>query len=202
MSKILQVSQKQFERKVNMLNISDITVDLVKSPSAASVANTRFGWKIISDRANVHQTSYRVQILNDKNDLVFDSGIRNSGRSIEITFDDLVLSPACHYSIRIEITDNYGNIATGISHFSTELPAEKWVAKWIKPAKHYESWAPYIRKKFRIKNEIKRALLYASGLGCSEYSLDQISYDECGIHDVDACHVEQSACEQQEDKTE
>ena len=75
-----------------------------------------------------------------------------------------VLFPKASYNRRIRPSPS--------SAFFTELPAEKWVAKWIKPAKHYEGWAPYLRKKFTTGKAIKRAMLYASGLGCAEYYIN------------------------------
>lgn len=155
-----------------MLKIYDITVDLVNEPLAASVCGTRFSWKLESNVQGTRQASYRARILDTDGHVALDSGVIRSRESIEVTFDGLTLSPATNYLFTIRVTDNHGETGEGYTAFSTELPAEKWTAKWIKPSLHYESWAPYIRKKFEAPKEIKRATLYASGLGCAEYYLN------------------------------
>lgn len=154
-----------------MLKIYDITVDFAKEPLAASLRGTRFSWKLDSDKAGVLQADFCIEIFSEK-EKVFDSGVIESKESVEISFDSLILSPATHYTLTVTVTDNYGEKAHASSRFATELPASQWKGKWIKPAKHYESWAPYIRKKFETKKAIKRANLYASGLGCAEYYIN------------------------------
>lgn len=154
-----------------MLKIYDITVDLVNQPLAAALEGTRFSWKTESDRNGAYQKSYRV-VISSESGVFFDSGIIESRESVEISFPSLSLAPATHYTLEFTVVDDSGEQATANSCFATELPAEMWKAKWIKPAKHYESWAPYIRKKFAAKSPIKRATLYASGLGCAEYYIN------------------------------
>jgi len=155
-----------------MLTLYNITVDLVKNPLAASINGTRFSWKLDSDVADTHQINYRARILDGEGAVVYDSGSVMASDSVEISFNDLTLSPATTYRFAVQVTDNHGEQAEGHTFFSTELPAELWTAKWIKPAKHYESWAPYIRKKFESPKGIKCATLYASGLGCAEYYIN------------------------------
>lgn len=155
-----------------MLKIYDITVDLVTEPLAASICGTRFSWKMESDIPDTYQTSYHVRIFDGDENVAFDSGEVSSRDSVEVTFDTLTLSPASDYLFCVKVTDNYGESEIGYSSFSTELPADKWVAKWIKPSKHIESHAPYLRKKFETNKPIKRAMLYASGLGCAEYYIN------------------------------
>ncbi|MBQ8407811.1 MAG: family 78 glycoside hydrolase catalytic domain [Clostridia bacterium] len=154
-----------------MLKIYDLTVDLVKNPLAASLCGTRFSWKLDSERSGTYQKSYRLVIASEGNPF-FDSGVIEGNESVEISFPALSLSPATVYSLTVEITDNYGEQASETASFATELPAELWAAKWIKPTKHYESWAPYVRKKFKAEKSVKRAMLYASGLGCAEYYIN------------------------------
>jgi alpha-L-rhamnosidase len=154
-----------------MLKIYDITVDLVNQPLAAALEGTRFSWKTESDRNGAYQKSYRV-VISSESGVFFDSGIIESRESVEISFPALSLAPATHYTLELTVVDDKNEQATANSCFATELPAEMWKAKWIKPAKHYESWAPYIRKKFAAKSPIKRATLYASGLGCAEYYIN------------------------------
>ena len=155
-----------------MLKLYDLTVDLVHSPLAASLCGTRFAWKLDSDQSNTLQESFRLRIFEEGNTLVFDSQERMTKESIQISFEELTLAPATAYTFTVSVTDNHGESGEASSSFFTELPAEKWVAKWIKPAKHYEGWAPYLRKKFTAKKAIKRAMLYASGLGCAEYYIN------------------------------
>ena len=64
---------------------------------------------------------------------------------------------------------NFNQIAWS---FSTELYPDMWGAEWITPADYAVSWAPYLRKKFNANASVRRAVLYACGLGCAEYYIN------------------------------
>ncbi len=154
-----------------MLKLYDLSIDLAESPLCAHLTGTRFSWKLESDRQATKQTSYRIIISWDLGDF-YDSGVIESDRSVEVSCPDLTLLPATAYTLSLTVTDNHGESATAKTVFATELPAEMWQGKWVKPQKHIAGNAPYLRKKFTVEKPVKRAMLYASGLGCAEYYLN------------------------------
>lgn len=154
-----------------MLQLKDLRIDYNPSPNIAKTHGIRFSWKLISDHNNVVQKTYRVTICKDS-EIVFDSDTVESELSCDIMFSELFLLPATEYQWNLCVKDNYNQSAVASLSFSTELYADMWQAEWITPSNHVVSWAPYLRKKFSAKPGVRRAVLYACGLGCAEYYLN------------------------------
>lgn len=153
-----------------MLSIYDFSVDYVKDPSLVRTEDLRFGWKLESDRENVLQSAYRIVIENE-NGIAVDTGVVESTDFFDITIPDLRLASRTDYRVSVTVTDNYGDSAVFTQTISTEILPEEWDAEWIKPAEHIAGWAPYLRTKFTV-DRVRRAILYASGLGIAEYTVN------------------------------
>lgn len=163
-----------------MLKLYDFSVDYVRNPSLVRTTGLRFGWKLDSDRTNVLQKDYRITVCKD-GDVVFDTGTVNSADYFDLSFADLHLSSRTDYDISVCVHDNRGDSASLTHTVHTELhPAEWGDARWIKPKKHISGWAPYLRTKFTSK-AVRKAVLFASGLGCAEYYLNGRRVDDCVI---------------------
>lgn len=154
-----------------MLQIYDLRIDNNATPTIARTHGLRFSWKIDSDQTNVVQKTYRVTISKDK-ELVFDSDTIEGDVCCDITFEELFLQPATEYQWNLCVKDNYGQTAVSTLSFATELYPDMWQAEWITSSDPIVSWAPYLRKKFDAKDGIRRATLYACGLGCAEYYIN------------------------------
>lgn len=151
-----------------MLQLYDLRIDYNANPNLVKTHGIRFSWKLSSDLDNVIQKTYRVTISKDK-EVIFDSGTVESDQSCDITFDELFLQPATEYQWNLCVKDCHDQSALSLLAFSTELYSDMWQAEWITPSDTIVSWAPYLRKKFEAKSGVKRAILYACGLGCAEY---------------------------------
>ncbi len=152
-----------------MLKIYDISVNNVCEPQIILTRGLRFGWKLKSDVNKTYQSSYKLEILTG-NDVYFDSGVIWSSKAYDIKFEGLTLPSRTDVEIKVTVWDNYGNSVVGHVHTATEILPDEWGdAIWIKPSHHIVSWAPYLRTKFVTKGKIKKAVMYASGLGCAEY---------------------------------
>ena len=154
-----------------MLNISGFNIDKSKELLVVRTQGMGFFWTLQSDRVGVMQKKYQLRIQRE-NEIVFDSGLIESPQSIDVSFKTLKLAFATDYKAVLTVEDNYGDFATATLAFTTEPDMEKWQGKWIKPRKHIESNAPYLRKKFTLDKQVKKAVLYASGLGCAEYYIN------------------------------
>lgn len=153
-----------------MLNIFDFSVDYTVNPTLVRTSGLRFGWKLDSDRTNVLQTSYRIEILTA--DIVAaDTGVVLSDAFFDVKIPGLVLNSRTDYTVRLTVTDNSGDSAVYTHTVSTEIPEDEWDAEWIKPEEHIDGWAPYLRTKFDAA-DVRRAVLYACGLGCAEYYIN------------------------------
>lgn len=154
-----------------MLQLYDLRIDYNSRPNIAKTHGLRFSWKLQSDHSNVIQKTYRVTICKE-NEIIFDSETIESDQSCDVIFDELFLQPATEYVWNLCVKDNYDQSGIASLAFSTELYADMWHAEWITPSNHIVSWAPYLRKKFNAKDNVRRATLYACGLGCAEYYLN------------------------------
>lgn len=154
-----------------MLKIYDISVDNLISPSFVRCKDLRFGWKLSSDRTGVKQASYRL-IIEDSSSVVFDSDTVVTDKSIDIYHKELCLSPRSDYLLTLTVFDTLGETATESIRFSSALCDEDWQgALWIKPADTICEWSPFLRTSFCAK-QIKRAVMYACGLGYAEYYIN------------------------------
>lgn len=163
-----------------MLKLYDFSIDYVKNPTLVKTEGLRFGWKLSSDKQNVLQKSYRIVIQNE-NGIAADTDEVMSSDVCDITVDSLKLSSCSDYTVGITVTDNHGETASIESEISTEILPDEWGdAKWIKPAKHLSGWAPYMRTKFKAEN-VTKAIMYASGLGCAEYYINGQRTDDSYI---------------------
>lgn len=159
-----------------MLTLRDLSVNAVKNPVCVPTEDLRFGWKLDSDRQNVRQTAYRIQLLKGK-DSLWDTGTVPSAQSVEIPCP-VELPARSDVTMRVLVSDGQ-EIASAEITFATALRPGDWCAEWIKPKKHIEGWAPYIRTKFETYDaEIVSAKLYVSGLGCGEYYINNQKISE------------------------
>ena len=154
-----------------MLQLFDLRIDHNPAPNLALTHGLRFSWKLKSDLENVMQKTYRVTICKE-GEIVFDSNTVDSDQSCDITFDELFLQPATEYVWNLCVKDNQNQSAIASLPFATELYPDMWQAEWITPADYTVSWAPYLRKKFTANAGVRRAVLYACGLGCAEYYIN------------------------------
>lgn len=153
-----------------MLQIYDFSIDYVKFPDLIKCKNLRFAWKLNSNNSDVLQKNFQLTI-NEENSLIFDSGIIESSQFFNLSFNELVLKTKTTYRFNLKVTDNCGDTAS-ISHTATtEINEDEWDALWIKPSVHLSGWAPYLRTRFEV-TEVKKATMYAVGLGCAEYYIN------------------------------
>lgn len=154
-----------------MLKVYDLSIDYVINPSLTDNKGLRFSWKLGSDKKKVKQKSYRVQIKCE-NGFSFDSGVVESPNNVNVEFDELVLPTANEAMLKVSVTDNYDECANSEIIFATGITPDEWGdSEWIKPEEHIVGWAPYIRTKF-VLGKVKKAVMYACGLGCAEYYIN------------------------------
>ncbi len=153
-----------------MLRLYDLSVNAVKNPTYIPYENLELGWKLDSDRTNVLQTSYRV-VISTAADSSYDTGVVTSNASVHVPLD-VILPTGTDCTITVSVTDNYGDTAEASLAVHTAIAPEEWDAQWIKPRRHIEGWAPYLRTKFSCRKDIAAAHLYVCGLGCGEYTIN------------------------------
>ncbi|KHJ39304.1 bacterial alpha-L-rhamnosidase [Pedobacter glucosidilyticus] len=193
-----------------LLHIQKLEINDVENPQCLNPKHLFFSWKLVASQRNTIQTSYHVLVadnlthLNENKANVWDSGEQLSSTSIQVKYQGKALQAATTYYWKVIVKDNHGNLATSkIASFHAGLSnKEDWKgAKWIayerladslvdvlasdnKKDKHFGSNVlPLLRKDFKVKKKLSSAMLYISGLGHFEAS---INGKKQGDHFLDA----------------
>ena len=163
-----------------MVRLSSLRVNMQDEP--VGIENIeQFSWTIISDRYNVKQESYELQIATDSRfrELYYDSGIIHSRESVHVTIPDNLPVPKssfCYY-VRVRIcTEEKEQSEWYESFFVTALQSkEEWNAAFISPeteADKETSKGYYLRKDIEIEGNIKYAYAHATALGIYHFYIN------------------------------
>lgn len=170
-----------------MLTINKIYMDYETAP--VGVAHMpQFGWEFGSDRKNVKQESYQLQIAKDKTfqNLIFDSGKVESQESAHIYVQEASLEKGKRYFVRVKASDSHeesewsqtASFVTALAGKNGEWEegAPAWKASFIS-AETDDSYknvskGTYVRGTFEIKKEVKEAYAFTTALGLYQFYLN------------------------------
>ena len=109
------------------------TIEMRENPEGLAIANPRFSWKFTSNKKDVIQVAYRVEVSESRNDLkrgknlLWDSGYTKSDKSIFVEYTGTPLQPGKTYYWRVIIRTNKGTkITSRIQQWSTGLGESDW----------------------------------------------------------------------------
>jgi alpha-L-rhamnosidase len=176
---------------------TSLRVEMQENPLGVATAQPRFSWQIRSALPDVVQLSYQIQVAGSEKDLkkeqnlLWDSGVIESDQSVLIPYAGEALQSRRSYFWRVKVITNKGETAwSSTGHWSMAiLDHAEWQARWIgedslsNPDETVKGntrlAARYLRKTFTTGKQVKRAMLYISGLGNYEAYLngDKVSDD-------------------------
>ena len=157
--------------------LTHLTVEGRSEPMGIDEQHPRFGWVIESDKRNVMQTSYRLQVstTSDFRQLCWDSGDVMSDQSQWVDASTFHLPPSTVYYWRVKVATNKGTSGWAVSRWSTGLfSADNWKGNWIgydsitpdvKMERHSRIAARHLRKDFMVTKPVRRATVHVCGLG-------------------------------------
>jgi alpha-L-rhamnosidase len=161
----------------NELLPTHLTVEGRIEPMGLDEEHPRLGWQIYTDKKNVSQQSYHIQVATSKTGKVdvWDSGIVNSDQSQWVEIGGR-LQPNNTYYWRVKIKTNKGESQwSHWSHWTTGLlKEENWKGEWIgydsltadvKMERHSRIAARHLHKSFTLAKPVKRATAHICGLG-------------------------------------
>lgn len=163
--------------------VTSLRVEMQENPNGVAITHPRFSWQIRSALSDVVQQSYQIQVAGSENDLkkeqnlLWNSGIIESDLSVLIPYAGKELQSRKSFFWRVKVTTNKGETAwseTGYWSMAI-LDNAEWQAQWIGEdslSNQDETMkgntrlaARYLRKPFSADKQVKRAMLYISGLG-------------------------------------
>ena len=173
--------------------IKNLRLEMKENPLGIDKQHPRFSWQLTSDKSNLKQTGYQIQVaetpeqLAEGKDLIWDSGSVTSDQSILIAYAGKPLKPETYYYWRVKSNTNQGKTAwSETNRWFTAPDASTWKASWIgenaltnpnenegsDKNNHTRLAARYLRKEFNNNKPINKAYLYVSGLGSYEAYLN------------------------------
>ncbi|MFC4142693.1 family 78 glycoside hydrolase catalytic domain [Pedobacter mendelii] len=188
--------------KAQNLMVSNLLCEYKKRPVGVDVPKPILNWQLKSNKRNVMQGAYRILVSDDSLSLlknignIWDTKKVSSDGSIQIRYGGKKLLSVKNYFWKVMVWDEAGGVSTWskISAWQTGLFSKTdWKgAQWIGYEKLPESQIivpsqpelgdlgtkgknnilPLLRKEIIIKKEVKKALIFISGLGHFELSLN------------------------------
>lgn len=163
------------------LKITDLTAEHLVAPLGLGAKQPRLGWKIITDKRNVVQSAYEIQVSTTKDPSKADAwstGKVMSDQSTNIMYQGKELKSTTHYFWRVRVWDNTGKASpwSERSWWTTGLlnPTD-WKAQWIEsglPGDSVLGASPMFRRSFVLKKGVNSARIYITSHGLYEASVN------------------------------
>jgi alpha-L-rhamnosidase len=155
--------------------VGSLTTEHLTNPLGIDTSHPQLGWVVTSAARGISQSRYEIRVAKDKislasgQNLVWDSGIVNSGQSFDVPYGGPALASQTQYYWNVRVWDNHG-IASPWSQ-----PAASFETAFLDPNQFRGSWIGsqtpssgselLLRKGFALDSgTITRARLYVAGL--------------------------------------
>jgi alpha-L-rhamnosidase len=185
--------------KMNSLKLYDLRCLGRVRPVGIDVS-PEFSWKLKSQKKDVFQKTFQIDICDDHGAIVASTGTVDSEMEYRVTVPEFHANEDTRYQWIVTITDNYGETASEQDYFTTGiLNPDFWSACWIETGKKRKPVtdstdsmaifagmikpdeeperkldAPaYFRKEFTLCGKtVQKATLYATARGMYSLSVD------------------------------
>ncbi|MBD2862670.1 alpha-L-rhamnosidase [Paenibacillus oceani] len=162
------------------LAVVQLKTEYKQNPLGLGTPIPRLSWKIRSERRNVAQQAYRIQVAEEDSTFsapLWDSGKTLSDRSIHVEYGGPALKSRTRYYYRVRVWDraDIPSDWSDVAYWETGLlDTSEWSASWISPPLLREEALPadYLRTTFIPKGRPVRATVYATALGLYELHLN------------------------------
>lgn len=168
------------------VSVTDVKIENMTCPLGIDTTTPRFSWKTVSDSKNVVQTAYEILVASSPEGLeegkadYWQSGTVKSSQQLWVAYAGKQLRDNDYLYIKVRVTTNKGKSAwSEPQHFSIGLLSEThWSGRWIgledlQPGERKGMYTRlavrYLRKEFKVKGNVKRAMAYVSGLGLYQF---------------------------------
>ncbi len=158
--------------------VHNLKCEYMVNPVGIDIMNPGLSWQITSSERDMVQTAYQIIVaenekdLNNDDKLIWSTGQTKSDQSTHIVYQGPTLTSGKKYYWQVRVWDNKKQKSDWSEPAYWEmglLKASDWLAKWIQPG--WEEGvsksqpAPFLRKSFKLKGDIKEARAYITALG-------------------------------------
>ena len=161
------------------LAATDLRVEFVSNPLGVDIAAPRLFWKLMGSTRGQQQTAYKILVASsqtglaqDRGDL-WDSGKVASDATIHIRYGGRPLESSQRVFWKVQVWDVSGKESTWSEPGSWTmgvLSEADWQARWIGSQTGSETLM--LRREFKVKAGLTRALMHVSGLGYYELTVN------------------------------
>ena len=148
------------------MQITQIKINGIREPVGFRLDRPCISYKVTETASKrAVNSSIRVSCADDPETVLAEftgEDVNSAG-----TYVSLELMPRTAYLVKIRVEGDAGDSAEAESRFETGKMDESWQAEWIAPAKG-DGCHPIIRRKLTVRPGLKKARLYASGVGMFE----------------------------------
>jgi alpha-L-rhamnosidase len=166
----------------NSVTIVKLKVEYKANPIGIDTVKPRLSWQLKSDRRNVLQSAYQIQVASTQSDLaaahklIWDSNRVTSEDSVNRVYEGPVLKSGQRLYWRVRVWDEQGVSSPWSDPAFWEtglLTPSDWQAKWIEPnLKTSSDAAPMLRGVFKVTGPVRQARAYVTSHGLYEFHLN------------------------------
>ena len=170
-----------------MLKVDNLQIDYLKEPMGVT-ETPQFSWCIISNKRNVRQTFYQLQIANCADftsHLVYDSGLIYSEQSTQVIPEGFALEEGRRYYVRVRISDGTKESAycSPASFVSGILDPSSWHAQFVSAENEDDALSmksTLLKGEFIVKKKIQEAYAFTTALGLYQFYIngEKVGTDE------------------------
>ncbi len=166
------------------LGVTALTCEHLPNPLGIDARIPRLGWHLVASHPNCLQKSYRILVATQPDRLaaetgdLWDSGRVESNASTQVEYQGKPLPSGARAYWTVKAWDQAGvesDWAPAAWFEMGLLNPEDWTSRWIAIAPEDQSSAhaaPYFRKAFSARSEIRSARAYVCGVGYHELYLN------------------------------
>ena len=150
------------------MKIEQIKINGIKEPVGFALDPVYVSWKVTDTQAKrCEKALVEISGKEDFSEVLLSA----EGADSRGTILDFARSPRTRYYVRITVTGDNGECASGCTFFETGKMGEAFLGKWIAAAKE-DTFHPEFVKSFSVDGAVACARLYISGAGLFEASLN------------------------------
>jgi len=157
------------------MKIVDLRAEYLIDPLAVASRQPRLSWRLESNRPGARQTKYRLWVASGEDFSApqnidrWDSGWINSDAAAAVVYDGKQLTPRERCYWRVAVMDESGSEwQSPVAWFEIAPDDSDWQALWIGWPAGGNGRSLMFRREFLIDKPVRRARLYAAGLGLCE----------------------------------
>lgn len=169
-----------------MLKVSEITIEYLRNPVGLD-GRPWFGWILCSDKKNVNQEAYRLEIARDEDfeTIVYESGWVKSRESIHVEAAGFCPASCKKYFVRVQVYDGEeeSSFSEPALFVTAVLEQDQWQAKFITAEGSEDkdsSGSTYLRKEIEVSGEVQEAYACTTALGLYHFYINghKVGLDE------------------------